>query len=293
MTYSDETAGQLESLYRQHLEEAFQGTLAFDPITVEVTENMFDRDAFRVTVVYHGDGRLLDPGKLNRISSLMVDEASGLGIEQTIIESYADVREYVSQEPRIDEPLAEIIGNQPWHEMLNIARHFLNTGNRPNEAELSLGVDCCYFAMYHALGHSNAQSLAGRLRKERPGDWSRVYMGMDENSITPRFRHYRPQGSQPVNDFSAAFAILQEHRDRAMERLGTSYLPSEVARLIQRAESAIIALESLSQDERRSLAMNLLVGNVHGKGPNIITATDADRTSTGGWVGPRETNRNP
>ena len=272
MTYSDETAVQLESLYRQHLEEAFQGTLAFDPITVEVAGNMFDRDAFHVTVVYHGDGRLLKPAALNRISSLMVDEASELGIGHTIIESYADVREYVGPEPRIDEPLAEIIGNRPWHEMLNIARRFLNTGDRPNEAELSLGVDRSYFAMYHALCHSNAQSLAGRLRKERPGDWSRVYMGMDENSITPRFRHYRSQGSQPVNDFGAAFAILQEHRDRAMERLGTSYLPSEVVRLMQRAESAITALATLGAEERHSLALNLLVGNVPGKGRNIGTA---------------------
>ena len=147
MTYSDETAVQLESLYRQHLEEALQGTLAFDPITVEATGNMFDRDAFRVTVVYHGDGRLLEPAALNRISSLMVDRSADLGIEHTIIESYVDVREYVGPDPGIDEPLAEIIGNQPWHEMLNIARRFLSTGNLPNEAELRLGVDCCYFAM--------------------------------------------------------------------------------------------------------------------------------------------------
>ena len=272
MTYSDETAVQLESLYRQHLEEAFQGTLAFDPITVEVTGNMFHRDAFHVTVVYHGDGRLLEPATLNRISSLMVGEASELSIEHTIIESHADVREYVGQEPRIDEPLAEIIGNRPWHEMLNIARRFLNTGNLPNEAELSLGVDCCYFAMYHALGHSNAQSLAGSPQAQRRDDWSRVYMGIDENTIVERLRYYRTQASNEAKDFGAAFAILQEHRDRAMERLGTSYLPSEVARLMQRAESAITALATLGAEERRSLAINLLVGNVHGKGRNIGAA---------------------
>ena len=60
--------------------------------------------------------------------------------------------------------------------------------------------------------------------------------------IAPRFRQRRPHGSQPVNDFGAAFAILQEHRDRAMERPGTSCLPPEVARLMQRAESAITVL---------------------------------------------------
>ena len=135
--------------------------------------------------------------------------------------------------------------------------------------------------LYHALCHSNAQALAGRLRKERPSDWSRVYMGMDENSITPRFRQYRPQGSQPVYDFSAAFAILQEHRDRAMERFDFTFHPSEVARLIQRAESAITGLDSIRREGKRSLAINLLVGNVIGKGPKIINAPDTDRTFIG------------
>ena len=281
MTYNDETAVQLESLYRQHLEEAFQGTLAFDPITVEVTENMRDLPAFQVTVVYDGDGRLLDPARLNRISSIVTDRAAELGIENTVLESYVDSREYTGQEARVEDPLDEISGNRPWHEMLEIARHFLNTETIPNEAVLSLGVDRSYFAMYHALCHSNAQALAGRLRKGRPDDWSRVYMGMDENAIVARFREYRPKGSHPANDFGSTFAILQEHQDRAMERPGLTYLPSEVARLIQRAESAIAALESLGQDERCSLAINLLVGKVRGKGRNIGTASDAGRTSTG------------
>ena len=126
--------------------------------------------------------------------------------------------------------------------------------------------------MYHALCHSNAQALAGRIRKRRTGDWSRVYMGMDENTIAPRFQQHRPHGSQPVNDFGAAFAVLQEHRDRAMERQGTSYLPSEVARLMQRAESAITTLATVGAGERRSLAIHLLVGTARGQGRNTGTA---------------------
>ena len=281
MSFNKETATQVESLYGELLEEAFPGTITFDPITVELTQNIFDHDAFHVTVAYKGDVRLLDPAKLNRISSQMVDEAAELGIENTILESYVDSREYGGQVDRAEEPLAEIRGNQPWHEMLNIARRFLRTGNLPYEAELSLGVDRSYFAMYHALCHSNAHALAGRLRQRRSEDWSRVYMGMDENAITARLRHYRPQASNEVKDFGAAFAILQEHRDRAIEPPSSTFLLSEVARLIQRAESAIIALESLGQDERRSLALKLLVGNVHGKVPNIIAAPSTGRTSTG------------
>ena len=135
--------------------------------------------------------------------------------------------------------------------------------------------------MYHALCQRNAQPLASRLRQRRREDWSRVYMGMNEGAITARFRHYRPQASDEVKDFGATFATLQEHRDRAMERPGSTFRTSKVARLVQRAESAIVALESLGQDERRSLAINLLVGNMHGKGPNILAAPDTGRVSTG------------
>ena len=244
MAFDKETAARLESLYQQHLDEAFQGTFTFDPITVEVSQNIFEHDAFHVTVAYNGDVRLLDPAKMNRISSLMIDEAAELGIENTILESYVDSREYAGQVDRVEEPLEETGGNQSWHKMLNIARRFLNIQSLPNEAELSLGIDRCYFAMYHALCHSNARALAAGPRQQRREDWSRVYMGMDESAITARLRHYRPHASDEVKDFDATFAILQEHRDRAMEPPNSTFLPSEVARLIQRVESAIIALES-------------------------------------------------
>ena len=237
-------------------------SLTFDPITVEVTQNIFDQNAFHVTVAYNGDSRLLDPAKLNNISSLMSDRAAELRIENTVLESYVDSREYTGQEARVQEPLEESSGNRSWHEMLNIGRRFLNTETLPNEAVLSLGVDRSYFAMYHALCHNNARALAGSPRERRPDDWSRVYMGMDEGTISERFRQYRPQAPDEVKVFGAAFAVVQEHRDRAMERPGSTFRPSEVIRLIQRAESAIMALEALSEEERRSLAINLLVGKV-------------------------------
>ena len=109
----------------------------------------------------------LDPAKLNRISSHMVDKAAELGIENTIIESYVDSREYARQVVRVEEPLEEINGDQNWHGMLNIAKRFLNTEGLPDEAELATAVDSCYFAMYHALCHSNARTLAGNLRERR------------------------------------------------------------------------------------------------------------------------------
>ena len=66
-----------------------------------------------------------------------------------------------------------------------------------------------------------------------------------------------------------------------MERPGTRCLLPKVAQLMQRAESAITALDSIIREDKRSLALNLLAGNVHGQGPNIITAPDTGKTFTG------------
>ena len=87
MAFGKETAARLQSLYREHPEEAFQGTISFDLVAAELTQNMFGEQAFHVTVPYDGNIRLLNPAKLNRISSLMIDRAAELGIENTIIES--------------------------------------------------------------------------------------------------------------------------------------------------------------------------------------------------------------
>ena len=95
MVLTEETAAQVESLYRQHLGDAFRGILIFDPVRVERTENQWDEDAFHVTVVYDGDHSLLDPGKPNAISSSMVDRLLELGISNTMLESYVARNEYV------------------------------------------------------------------------------------------------------------------------------------------------------------------------------------------------------
>ena len=235
MAFSEETAARVQSLYREHLEGSFQGTLRetlrFDPIRVELTRNQFSTwDALHVTVVYDGGHGLLDPAKLNRISSLMADRAAELGIEDTILESYVHRLEYTGQREFVEDPLEQAGDNSKrWQELLNIAREPLGRRDPPTGTELNLAVDRCYFAAYHALCQSNAQALAGGLRTRRPGDWSRVYMGMDEGIIVARLRQYRHQGPRPVRDFGTTFAILQEHRDRAMERPGSTFLPSEVA----------------------------------------------------------------
>ena len=244
MTFNEDTAGRLESLYRELLHEAFEGSVIFDPIKVELTQNMFDQDACHVTVTYDGGADRLDPAKLNRISSQMTDKAAELGIDNTILESYVKSGENSGQRQLVEETAEQGRSQARWQELIKTARFLLNTGKASTgtelETELKTAVECCYFAMYHALCNSNSRTLAGNIRERQPDDWSRVYMGMDEASIAARFRHHRRHAPDGVKEFGSCFAILQEHRDRASERAFTTFLPSEVTNLIDRAESAIL-----------------------------------------------------
>ena len=76
------------------LEEAFQGTITFDPITVEPIVDYYGEDTLKIIVVYDGDYALLDPNKINRISSELDDILYDLGFRNFPSESYIPKDEY-------------------------------------------------------------------------------------------------------------------------------------------------------------------------------------------------------
>ena len=95
MVINPDNAKKIEALFREHLERNFQGTsLKFDPIVVEPTYDQYDRDTFKVTVVFDGDFDDLKPGTLNAITSEMVDEYDDMGIFTTVLESYMTKEEW-------------------------------------------------------------------------------------------------------------------------------------------------------------------------------------------------------
>ena len=90
-----DNAKKIEALFRERLERHFQGTsLRFDPIVVEPTHDQYDRDTFRVTVVFDGDYSDLKPGTLNSITSELVDEYEAMGIYTTVVDGYVSKEEW-------------------------------------------------------------------------------------------------------------------------------------------------------------------------------------------------------
>ena len=76
------------------LDETFQGTITFDPITVEPIVDHYGEDALEIIVVYDGDYALLDPHKIIRISSELDDILYDLGFHNVSLDSYISKVEY-------------------------------------------------------------------------------------------------------------------------------------------------------------------------------------------------------
>ena len=107
MALSEETARQVESLFREHLDRNFQGEFTFDPITVEPILDMNGQDIFHVTVVYDGPQDFLDPHKLNAITVAMRDQLEAMGLCNGVIESHVDKAEYSIRDEILAQELLE------------------------------------------------------------------------------------------------------------------------------------------------------------------------------------------
>ena len=94
MTVPAATVQAAKDNMRRLLDETFHGTIAFDPITVAPITDFYGEDNIEIIVVYDGDEGLLDPHKLNRISSDLDGILYGMGFTIVPKESYIAKDEY-------------------------------------------------------------------------------------------------------------------------------------------------------------------------------------------------------
>ena len=94
MTIPAATVQAAKDNMRKLLDEAFQGSVSFDPITVEPVIDYYGEDNLKIVVVYDGDYALLDPHKISRIASELDGILSGMGFTNAPMESYIPKDEY-------------------------------------------------------------------------------------------------------------------------------------------------------------------------------------------------------
>lgn len=141
----------------------------------------------------------------------------------------------------------------------------LSSDDTPEHQErLRRAVSTAYYAMFHALANSNANTLIGTpANRDDSEAWNRTYRALEHGTARSRFRHSGQMASFPIaiREFAVAFNELQRERHTADYNPDRTFTVSGTLRTIDHAGQAILRLYSAPDASRRNLATYVLFGN--------------------------------
>ena len=141
----------------------------------------------------------------------------------------------------------------------------LSSDDTPKHQEtLRRAVSTAYYAIFHALANSNADTLIGtRTNREDSEAWNRTYRALDHGTARSRFRQASQMASFPnaVREFAETFNRLQGERHTANYNPDHTFTVSGTLRIIDHARQAILRFSNVSPETRRNLATYILFGN--------------------------------
>ena len=150
-------------------------------------------------------------------------------------------------------------------ELIAVARALVNgviAGGPPvSHTELRRAVSCAYYAMFHALAASNANTLVGA----SPADqqrwaWQQTYRAADHRAARNKLSRASLGGRFPtaIRVFGEVFALAQRRRHSADYDPHSEFYANDVIDLIERVEAAINDFNQTDDDIRRDLAIHIL-----------------------------------
>ena len=152
-----------------------------------------------------------------------------------------------------------------WEQLIAIARLLASAPDygerrgRPQQMQLRKAVSAAYYALFHALAGSNADTLIGAAPQFRNlSAWTQTYRALDHGFARRQINRGLAEFVPVVQDFGNAFAILQEERHKADYDPNAQFTRADTVRLINRAESAITAFTNSDPTERKAFAAHVL-----------------------------------
>ncbi len=147
-------------------------------------------------------------------------------------------------------------------DFIAISEELIPTGQGgPNRSCLRRAVSTTYYALFHCLAHSCADTLIGGSSAVRKTNaWILTYRALNHGFAKQRCRDENGLGQFPleIRGFAETFARMQESRHRADYAPDEVLQKSEVIRSIQEAKAAIRNFEGKSLAERRAFAAYIL-----------------------------------
>lgn len=131
----------------------------------------------------------------------------------------------------------------------------------PSEANLRRAVSTAYYAAFHALSKSCADTLVGPYSADSTGEhWVTAYRTLEHRQARNRFNNQGRMASFPndIRYFADKFIELQDLRHRADYDPESTFEHAEVLQLLSNTQEAIKSFMNVSDRNRRLLAVFLI-----------------------------------
>lgn len=146
-------------------------------------------------------------------------------------------------------------------ELIETARDLASgTPHKPRQAALRCAVSAAYYALFHCLMRTCADSFVGATKAQRSdAAWRQVYRALDHGNCKKRCAQVdKFDFPQPILDFATVFIEMQDKRHRADYHPAPSLIRSEVMADIEESENAIGGLERSKRRDKRAFAAFVL-----------------------------------
>ena len=143
-------------------------------------------------------------------------------------------------------------------ELIAIARELARREpGRPKAESLRRAVSSAYYALFHALALLSADSLVGW--RQPSAVFTPIYRSLDHARTRSALEARRKGSRDPLVDrIAVAFASLQDARYHAdYDPESFPFSRSSTLELIDSAERAVLAIGSMSADQKLALAVGL------------------------------------
>lgn len=149
-------------------------------------------------------------------------------------------------------------------DLLGIARRLAqgNGGQPPGQTDLRRAVSSVYYALFHAIAQSNADTLVGDdpLHRDQSA-WRQVYRALEHGYARQRCRQAVSSSrfATPIQRLADYFVFAQSRRHLADYDPNVNFVHQEILTAITEASEYITAFRSTPPQERRAFAVYILM----------------------------------
>ena len=143
-------------------------------------------------------------------------------------------------------------------DLIETARDLAEFGpRRLTQANLRRAVSTAYFAVFHALARTAADTL---ISNKSSAAWHQAYRALEHGSATRTCQNKKEMQQFPlaIQEFATSFVALQSERQLADYALEERYYKRRTLSLIASAERAIDNLESAGKQDRSDFVARML-----------------------------------